>query len=100
MKVYMKVKFGILKGLDGNDVKNGSEYVYNDKTIAQIIATDAAKDNVLQRYELATKLYNANGNEVEITESEKEIIKQTINSGTLSILLAAQALSAMNNAYN
>lgn len=96
----MKVKFGILKGLDGNDVKNGSEYVYIDKTIAQIIATDAAKDNVLQRYELATKLYNANGNEVEITESEKEIIKQTINSGTLSILLAAQALSAMNNAYN
>ena len=100
MKVHMKVKFGILKGLDGNDVKNGSEYVYIDKTIAQIIATDAAKDNVLQRYELATKLYNANGNEVEITESEKEIIKQTINSGTLSILLAAQALSAMNNAYN
>jgi hypothetical protein len=95
----MKVKFGILKGLDGKELKNNNEPLYIGKSLANVIANETSKDNTsMQKYELAIKLFNANDFEIEISESEKEIIKSAVNSGSMSILIAAQILTAINNA--
>lgn len=95
----MKMKFGVLKGLDGKELKTGNEIVLIDKSLANLIANDIARDNTtMQKYELATKLFNANNTEIEISESEKEIIRSTASSGNISVLLAAQILNVINNA--
>lgn len=96
----MKVNLCVaLKNLAGQDVVDqGKEKVMLNKFVAEAIALEEAKDgNVLQKSELADKLYNATG-EIEIAESEKEIIKKTCEGGRMTVLLAAQILKIVNNA--
>lgn len=93
------MKFGILKGLDGRDLKDANDKpiaIY--QSLANVIVNEIAKDSIVQRHELATKIFNSQGSELEISESEKEIIKQAVTSGGVTVLLAAQVLNIINNA--
>jgi hypothetical protein len=95
----MKVNLTVgLKDLAGKEIvdNNGTAIMLN-KFVANQIVSEEAKENVLQRFELAMKLNVAEG-EVEITESEKEIIKKVCEAGRMTILIAAQILSIINNA--
>lgn len=87
-----------LRDLEGNEIKDiqGKAILLN-KQLANLIVSDEAKENVLQRFELAMKLNVANG-EIEVTDSEKEIIKRICENGKMTILVAAQILSIINNA--
>ena len=94
----MKANLAVgLKDLMGNEIKNGEEKVLLSKQLANLIVAEEAKENVLQRFELAMKLNVADG-EMEITDSEKEIIKKVCESGRMTVLFAAQILSIINNA--
>lgn len=96
----MKVNLCVaLKNLAGKDVENqNGEIIILSKFVAEIIASDEAdKGNILQKSELADKLYNATG-EIEIAESEKEIIKKVCEGGRMRVLSAAQTLKIINNA--
>jgi hypothetical protein len=87
-----------LKDLTGNEVVNErGEKILLNKFVAGQIVSEEAKENILQRWELANKLNNADG-EIEITDSEKEIIKKVCEGGRMTILIAAQILSIINNA--
>jgi hypothetical protein len=95
----MKVNLTVgLKDLAGKEIKDaqGNAILLN-KQLANLIVAEEAKENVLQRFELAMKLNVAEG-EVEITESEKQIIKAICEGGKMTILFAAQILSIINNA--
>lgn len=82
----------------GNEIKDAQgASILLSKQLANLIVAEEAKENVLQRFELAMKLNVADG-EVEITESEKQIIKGVCESGKMTILFAAQVLSIINNA--
>lgn len=95
----MKVNLTIgVKDLAGKEVKDGANApILLNKYLANHIINEEAKENIMQRFELAMKINSANG-EVEIAESEKEIIKKTCESGRMTILFAAQILSIINNA--
>lgn len=95
----MKMNLAVgLKDLSGKEIVDGSNNpILLSKQLANIIISEEAKDNPAQKYELATRLYNAE-TEMEITESEKEIIKSVCNSGRLTVLFAAQILNIVNNA--
>lgn len=86
-----------LKDLNGKEIvsPNGEQVLLN-KQLANLIIAEEAKENVLQRFELAMKLNVADG-EIEITESEKEIIKRICESGKMTVLFAAQILQIVNN---
>lgn len=87
-----------LKDLTGNEVVNErGEKILLNKFVAGQIVSEEAKENILQRWELANKLNNADG-EIEITDSEKEIIKKVCEGGRMTILIAAQILIIINNA--
>lgn len=95
----MKVNLTVgLKDLMGKEIvdNNGAPIMLN-KFVANQIVSEEAKENVLQRFELAMKLNVAEG-EIEITDSEKEIIKKVCEAGRMTILIAAQILSIINNA--
>lgn len=95
----MKVNLTVgLKDLMGKEiVDNNSTAIMLNKFVANQIVSEEAKENVLQRFELAMKLNVAEG-EIEITDSEKEIIKKVCEAGRMTILIAAQILSIINNA--
>lgn len=95
MKVNLAVGLKDLNGVDIKDVKG--ENILINKQVANILVSEEAKENVLQRFELAMKLNVAKG-EIEITESEKEIIKKICESGRMTILMAGQILPIINNA--
>ena len=83
-------------GLNGKPAKENGEIVIMSKVVANSLVMQEVKDNlVMQRYELATKLFEADG-EIEIAESERELIKKTCESGML-VLIAAQVLLIINN---
>ena len=84
--------------LNGKEIvaPNGEKLLLS-KQIANLLVTEEAKENVLQRFELAMKLNVAEG-EIEITDSEKEIIKKLCEGGKMTILIAAQILKIVNNA--
>lgn len=87
-----------LKDLTGKEIvdANGEKILLN-KFIANQIVSEEAKENVMQRFELAMKLNVAEG-EIEIKGSEKEIIKKVCESGRMTVLIAAQVMSIINNA--
>ena len=95
----MKMNFVVgLKDLSGKEITdNRNENVTLSKILGNAIITEEAKDQPVLKYELATKLFNAKG-EVDITETEKEIIKTVCTTGKLNILSAAQILIIVNNA--
>lgn len=95
MKVNLTVGLKDLAGKEIVDV-NGEKMLLN-KQLANIIVSEEAKENALQKFELAMKLSAADG-EIEITESEKEIIKRVCESGKLTVLFSAQILQIINNA--
>lgn len=95
MKVNLAIGFKDLSGKEITDAA-GKKILLN-KFIANQIVSEEAKENILQRYELAMKLNVADG-EIEIQNSEKEIIKKVCESGRMSVLIAAQVLSTINNA--
>lgn len=87
-----------LKDLMGNEIKDGNNNpILLSKQLANLIVAEEAKENVLQRFELATKLNIAEG-EIEITESERQIIKGICEGGKMTVLFSAQILSIINNA--
>lgn len=95
----MKVNLTVgLKDLAGEEIRDaeGNAILLN-KQLANLIVSAEAKENVLQRFELAMKLNVAEG-EIEITESEKQIIKSICEDGRMTILMAAQILGVINNA--
>lgn len=95
MKVNLSVGLRDLNGVEIKDAKG--ESILINKQIANILVSEEAKENVLQRFELAMKLNVAEG-EIEITESEKEIIKKICEGGRMAVLMAGQILPIINNA--
>lgn len=94
----MKMNFTVrAKALNGESLKERGEEIWLNKTLAGVIMMQEARDNTtMQKFELATKLYNAQG-EIEITESEKAIIKEVCEKGNMLIIIAAQILNIVNN---
>lgn len=87
-----------LTDLQGNAIKNSKgENILLGKEVATLLVMKEAKENILQRFELAQKLNKAEG-EVEITDSEIELIKGALNGGGVTVLCAAQVLQAIANA--
>ena len=95
----MKVNLAVyLKDLAGNDVlDHKGEKIMLSKFLANGIIGEEAKDKPMERFELADKLYNADG-EIDIKESEKEVIKKFCESGKVTVLVAEQILIIVNNA--
>ena len=94
-----KVNMAItLTDLRGKEVKSQQgKKVFINETVADLLASKEAKDNtVLQRFELAQKLSNAAG-DIEISDSEIELIKEVILDGRITVLLAARILQIINN---
>jgi hypothetical protein len=95
----MKVKFGNLNGLDGKELKGANnEPIKIYQNLANVIANERTRENIEQRYKLALKIFKSNGEEFDLTESEKEIIEQSVRSGSTTVLLSAQILNIINNA--
>lgn len=87
-----------LTDLQGNAIKNNKgENILLGKEVATLLVMKEAKENILQRFELAQKLNKATG-EVEVSNSEIELIKGALNGGGVTVLLAAQILQAIANA--
>lgn len=87
-----------LTDLQGNAIKNNKgENILLNKEVATLLVMKEAKENILQRFELAQKLNSAKG-EVEISDSEIELIKGALNGGGVTVLCAAQVLQAIANA--
>lgn len=94
----MKVQFGKLTTLNGKIVRDEKdEGVFLSALLANAIVTGEAKENTLQKFELAFKLNPAKDDVIEITDSEKEIIKKVCEEGRLNILVAGQILKVVNN---
>ena len=68
MKVNFNQKFKDLKGQEVEGIET------MNKVIAEQLVLQEAKENTLQKYELAMKLSSAT-KEIEITDSEKNLIK-------------------------
>lgn len=84
--------------LNGEPLKERGEEIWLNKTLAGVIMMQDASDaTVMQKYELATRLYQAEG-EMEISESEKNIIKGICENGKLPVIIAAQILMVVGNA--
>lgn len=79
-------------GLNGKPLEERGDVIMMNKVIANALMMQEAKENPMQKYELATKLYNA-VDEIEITQSEKGFIKQICESGQLIVIIAAQILN-------
>lgn len=94
----MKVNFTQkAMALNGEPLKDRGEEIWLNKTLAGTIMMQEAKDNTtLQKYILATKLFNADG-EIDIDESEKSIIKEICEKGGMMVIIAAQILTILNN---
>lgn len=87
-----------LTDLGGKEIKNNKgEDILLNKEVATLLVMKEAKENILQRFELAQKLNKATG-EVEVSDSEIELIKGALNGGGVTVLLAAQVLQAIANA--
>lgn len=87
-----------LTDLQGKEIKNNKgESLLLNKEVATLLVMKEAKENIRQRYELAQKLNNATG-EVEISGSEIDLINESLKSGGVTVLLAAQVLQAIANA--
>lgn len=87
-----------LTDLQGNAIKNSKgDNILLGKEVATLLVMKEAKENILQRFELAQKLNKAEG-EVEISDSEIELIKGALNGGGVTVLCAAQVLQAIANA--
>lgn len=97
----MKVQFGKLTALNGEIVRDEKgEGVYLSSLLANAIVAGEAKEDslhTLQKLELAFKLSPAKDDVIEITDSEKEIIKKVCGEGRLNILVAGQILKVVNN---
>lgn len=88
-KINLSVSF---KSLDGTDVKDQrNEPVMLNKQVANLLVAREAKENILQRYELALKLNKAT-DAVEIEDSEANLIKEAVSGSGATVLLAAQVL--------
>lgn len=94
----MKMNLAVgLKDLNGTEIKDAQgKAILLNKQLANLIVSEEAKENVLQRFELAMKLNVAEG-EIEVTDSEKEIIKKVCEGGKMTVLFAAQIMQIINN---
>lgn len=95
MKVDLSRPF---KALDGKtDLMIDGKILIMGQYLADRIVSEQSKEQSMSMvmFELATKLYQANG-EVEIEESHKEIIKQACSG--MMVMFAAQILTIINNA--
>lgn len=92
-----KVNFNVtLKGLDGNELLGEDRQpIILGKFLANIIARQEAKESPMEKYELCHKLFTSE-KEVELKDSEKLYIKNAVESGGMTVLVAAQILKLIN----
>lgn len=95
----MKVNLTVgLKDLNGTEVVNErGEKIILSKFVANQIMMGEARDEVLARWDIANRLNVAEG-EIEIGENDKKIIKEVCEGGRMTVLIAAQILTIINNA--
>ena len=93
----MKVNLAVTaKAFNGEDLKDQfGEIVWLNKSMAQAVAGLDPKEKQIEKYELAHKLYNAQG-DIEITEAEKSLIKEACTH--VPVMLSAPVLIVLNNA--
>lgn len=88
-----KVTFGPVMDLSGVPMPGDN----SNKTVANLLVTMSAKEgNVLQRYELAKKIYAAGDKEIEIEDSEAGLIKEALSDGRATVMLAAPILAQIS----
>lgn len=83
-------------GLNGEPLIERGMVVMINEVVANTLVTQDAGDNPMFHYELARKLYEAKG-EIDISESEKMLIRKLCENGRLIVLIAAQVLMILNN---
>lgn len=92
----MKINFNVnLKDLQGQEIQNAN--IKN--MLANAIVAQEAKDNILQKFELAKKIA-CSDDDVEITTSEKNIIEEVLTQSKFNVLASAQILELMSNSKN
>lgn len=92
----MKINFNVnLKDLQGQEIQNAN--IKN--MLANAIVAQEAKDNILQKFELAKKIA-CSDDDIEITISEKNIIEEVLTQSKFNVLASAQILELMSNSKN
>lgn len=92
----MKINFNVnLKDLQGQEIQNAN--IKN--MLANAIVAQEAKDNILQKFELAKKIA-CSDDDIEITTSEKNIIEEVLTQSKFNVLASAQILELMSNSKN
>ena len=92
----MKINFNVnLKDLQGQEIQNANI----KDMLANAIVAQEAKDNILQKFELAKKIA-CSDDDVEITTSEKNIIEDVLTQSKFNVLASAQILELMSNSKN
>ena len=92
----MKINFNQnLKDLQGQEIQNANI----KDMLANAIVAQEAKDNILQKFELAKEIYCSDG-EIEITTSEKNIIEEALSQNKFTVLASAQIIELLSNNKN
>lgn len=78
--------------ITGEPIIDGTEPLKVKTIISRTLAQVKADDKVMERWELATKIYKADG-EIDITPSQKLLIESAVKESSLATFAAAQILN-------
>lgn len=88
-----KVNFNVpVIDVTGEPIQDGTETLNVKTIISRTLAQVKADDKVMERWELATKIYKAEG-EIDITPSQKLLIESAVKESSLATFAAAQILN-------
>lgn len=91
-----KVNFNVpVIDVTGEPIQDGTETLNVKTIISRTLAQVKADDKVMERWELARKIYTSTG-EIEITPSQKLLIENAVKESTLVTFAAAQIMSLIN----
>lgn len=91
-----KVNFNIpVIDVTGEPIQDGTEILNVKTIISRTLAQVKADDKVMERWELARKIYTST-EEIEITPSQKLLIESAVKEGSLATFAAAQIMSLIN----
>lgn len=93
----MKVNLAIeIKDIEGNSIPNErGEQMFLSKVIGNALFTAEDKEDPIRVYELAKKIYYADG-EIEITKSDADLIKEKVKSKGFTVVILAPLYEALS----
>lgn len=94
-----KVNFTqVVIGMDGKEIKDVKEQpIMLNETIGNTISTSKAENDAIRQMTIAHAIYNADG-EIELEDSDFNMVKSILKKSTLTSLVVAQAMTIMKEA--